>query len=40
MLEALRQKNRPFSKLDHYMPLEQVMAMFMEVWYDDDSSSN
>lgn len=30
----------PYNKFDSYYPLEEIIDLYMEIWYDDDSSSD
>ena len=30
----------PYPKFNHYYPLEEIIDLYMEIWYDDDSDSD
>lgn len=38
--KTMKSVQGPYSRFDNYYPLEEVIDLYMEIWYDDDSSSD
>ena len=37
--KVMKSMQGPYAKFDAYYPLEEAIDLYMEIWYDDDSSS-
>lgn len=38
--KVMKSMQGPYQKFDAYYPLEEIIDLYMEIWYDDDSSSD
>ena len=38
--KIMKSQSGPYQKFDSYYALEDIIDLYMEIWYDSDSSSN
>jgi hypothetical protein len=38
--KIMKSQSGPYQKFDAYYALEDIFDLYMEIWYDSDSSSN
>ena len=38
--KVMKSQSGPYQRFDSYYPLEGIIDLYMEIWYDSDSSSD
>ena len=38
--KTMKSVQGPYLKFNYYYPLEEIIDLYMEIWYDDDSDSD
>ena len=38
--KIMKSQSGPYERFDHYYALEDIIDLYMEIWYDSDSSND